>query len=102
MSMLLSLDYVLQLTLPSDVLPFVLVFYWIICGAIVQAIFTKIDKFLPVGYFHQTVETDITRRLFYFLSGGAILPMIIIVLPPVLILGHIGKLLEEKINRKNL
>ena len=100
--MLFSLDHLLQLTLPSDVFPFALVFYWLICGAIVQSFFTKIDKYLPVGYFQHTIETEMTRRLFYFISGGAILPMIIILIPPILITGYLGRLIEEKVNRKNV
>ncbi len=100
--MLLSLEQLLQLNLPYDVFPFVLVFYWIICGAIVQSFFMKLDKYLPVGNYSHTVETAMTRRLLYFICGGAILPMLIFLLPPIFFTVYLAKYLEEKVNRKQV
>ena len=77
-----------------------IVFYWIICGAIVQSFFIKIDKYLPYSNFSHTIETSITRRLFYFICGGAILPMLVALLPPIFAIAHLAKLLEEKEYRK--
>ncbi|MGY3803535.1 hypothetical protein ACWNT8_05715 [Pigmentibacter ruber] len=98
--MLFSLDNFLQLNLSNDVFPFMIVFYWIICGAIVQSFFIKIDKYIPNSNFCHTIETSITRRLFYFICGGAILPMLFALLPPIFALGYLGKIIEEKEYRK--
>lgn len=98
--MLLQIDTLIGLHLPLEILPYVIIFYWFLSGAVIQAIFIKIDKFMPVGYFCHTIETSMTRRLFYFIAGGMIFPMIIIIIPPVLIASLIGKKLEEKVNRK--
>lgn len=100
--MLISLEQLLQLNLPYDVFPFILVFYWIISGAIVQSFFMKLDKYLPVGNYSHTVETAMTRRLFYFICGGALLPMLISLLPPILFMVYLAKFLEEKVNRKQV
>ena len=100
--MLFPIDTLIELNLPFEMFPYVIVFYWIITGALVQTLFIKIDKFMPVGYFNHTIETSMTRRLFYFIAGGAIFPMIIALIPPILIASFIGKTLEEKVNRKNL
>jgi hypothetical protein len=102
LSMLFPIDTLVELNLPFEMFPYVIVFYWLISGAVVLALFTKIDKFMPVEYFNHTIETLMTRRLFYFIAGGAILPMIIVIIPPILAASFIGKTLEEKVNRKNL
>ncbi len=102
LSMLFPIDTFIELNLPIEMFPYVIVFYWVICGALVQALFIKIDGFMPVGYFNHTIETSMTRRLFYFIAGGAIFPMIIVIIPPILFASFIGKALEERVNRKNL
>ncbi|KAB8039991.1 hypothetical protein GCL60_06930 [Silvanigrella paludirubra] len=102
MSMLFSIDSLMQLNLPLELYSFAIVFYWVLSGAIVQSLFIKIDKYLPVGFSSPTIETSMTRRLFYFIAGGAILPMIIVLFPPVFLATIIGKHLEEKVNRKSL
>ena len=100
--MLFPIDAFMQLNLSLEFIPYAIVFYWILSGAIVQSLFTKIDKYMPVGFSNQTIETSMTRRLFYFIVGGAIFPMIIVLLPKIFFVSLIGKYLEEKVNRKIL
>ncbi|APJ02875.1 hypothetical protein [Silvanigrella aquatica] len=102
MSMLFTIDNFILLNLPSDILVYVIVSYWIVAGVLIQTLFFTIDKFMPVGYFSHTIETSMTRRLFYFIAGGAILPMFIAIIPAVFILSIIGNFLQDKVNRKNL
>lgn len=102
LSMLLPIDALIELNLSFEIFPYVIVFYWFLSGIIIQVLFIKIDKFMPVGYFNHTIETSMTRRLFYFIAGGAIFPMMIVLIPPVFIAAFIGKILEKKANRKVL
>jgi hypothetical protein len=100
--MLFSIDNFIVLNLPFELFSYMIVLYWLISGAVIQTLLIKIDKFMPVGYSNHTIETSMTRRLFYFIAGGAIFPMIIAILPPICFVSLIGKAFEEKINRKNL
>ena len=92
----------MQLNLPFEFFSYAIAFYWILSGAIVLSLFIKIDKYMPVGFSCPTIETAMTRRLFYFIAGGAIFPMLIALLPPIIFASLIGKYFEEKVNRKTL
>jgi hypothetical protein len=96
--MLLSLDNLMHLNLAYiDMINF-LILYWILSGILSQFLLMKIDKFLLNKNYYHTIETMMSRRILYFIFGGAILPMLILIVPALLILSRLFKLIESKRN----
>ncbi|BBH52065.1 hypothetical protein [Fluviispira sanaruensis] len=97
--MLISLDSILSLNMPLDFVSSFVFFYWLASGLIIQAILMFIDITLPVGFYSHSKGTVLTRRILYFVAGGAILPMLFFIVPSILIASFIGNFCEEKFNR---
>ncbi|KAB8029092.1 hypothetical protein [Fluviispira multicolorata] len=100
--MLISIDSLLSLNTPIENISTYVILYWIVSGLFVQIFLMLIDKALPVGFFSHSKETQFTRRFIYFLAGGALLPMLILIAPPFLFVSYLGKIFEEKFYRKSL
>lgn len=98
--MLLSSDIFLLQDLSSNLFIYIIIFYFILSGIIVQLLLIKIDNFIPTKIYSHTPKTINIRKFFYFITGGVIIPMILLILIPFSILSISGEIIERKFHLK--